>query len=81
MVDREEIDFDKAAGEFMFLGLRLTEGIRTDNFRTRFGKSPAEFYPQIESWIHSELLEDNGCFLRFTPKGLMLANSIFVHFM
>ena len=81
VVDREEIDRDKAAGEFMFLGLRLTEGIRIENFRQRFGMSPAVFYPQIESWIDGELLEDNGCFLRFTPKGLMLANSIFVHFM
>lgn len=81
VVDREEIDRDKAAGEFMFLGLRLTEGVRIETFRRRFGKSPAEFYPQIESWIEGELLEENGCFLRFTPKGLMLANSIFVHFM
>ena len=81
VVDREEIDRDKAAGEFMFLGLRLTEGIRIENFRQRFGKSPAVFYPQMESWIDGELLEENGCFLRFTPKGLLLANSIFVHFM
>ena len=81
VADREEIDRDKAAGEFMFLGLRLTEGIRIENFRQRFGKSPVVFYPQIESWIDGELLEENGCFLRFTPKGLLLANSIFVHFM
>jgi oxygen-independent coproporphyrinogen-3 oxidase len=81
VVDREEIDRDKAAGEFMFLGLRLTEGIRIENFCQRFGKSPAVFYPQIESWIDGELLEKQTGYLRFTPKGLLLANSIFVHFM
>ena len=81
VVDREEIDRDKAAGELMFLGLRLTEGIRIENFRQRFGKSPAAFYPQIEAWIDGELLEKQTGYLRFTPKGLLLANSIFVHFM
>lgn len=81
IVDRETIDPRQAAAEFMFLGLRLTEGIRTDIFRQRFGQTPRDFYPQIDTWIAGDLLMDNGGFLRFTTKGLMLANSIFVHFM
>jgi oxygen-independent coproporphyrinogen-3 oxidase len=81
VTDREDIDPNKAAGEFMFLGLRLTEGIRVETFRERFGCPPANFYPQIESWIDGELLEEKNGFLRFTAKGLMLANSIFVNFM
>jgi len=81
IVDHEEIDREKAAGEFMFLGLRMIEGISTEDFRQRFGKSPMDFYPKIESWIEGELLEEKAGSLRFTPKGLMLANSIFVHFM
>ena len=81
VIERETIDSDKAAAEFMFLGLRMTEGIRSDSFRQRFGQTPREFYPQIDSWIDGDLLLENGGFLRFTAKGLMLANSIFVHFM
>ena len=81
IVDHEEIAREKAAGEFMFLGLRMVEGISTEDFRQRFGKSPMDFYPKIESWIEGELLEEKAGSLRFTPKGLMLANSIFVHFM
>jgi oxygen-independent coproporphyrinogen-3 oxidase len=81
IVDRETIDPHQAAAEFMFLGLRMTEGIRTDIFRQRFGQTPREFYPQIDTWIDGALLVENGGFLRFTTKGLMLANSIFVHFM
>jgi oxygen-independent coproporphyrinogen-3 oxidase len=81
IVDRETIDLRQAAAEFMFLGLRMTEGIRTDIFRQRFGQTPREFYPQIDTWIDGALLVENGGFLRFTTKGLMLANSIFVHFM
>ena len=81
ITERESIDFNKAAAEFMFLGLRMTEGIRTDIFRQRFGQTPREFYPQIDTWIDGDLLVENGGFLRFTTKGLLLANSIFVHFM
>jgi putative oxygen-independent coproporphyrinogen III oxidase len=81
IVDREAIEREKAAAEFMFLGLRMTEGISSENFRRRFGQTPIEFYPQIKSWIDAELLEEQTGSLRFTPKGLLLANSIFVHFM
>ncbi len=81
IVEREEIDLAKAAGEFMFLGLRMTEGISSELFRARFAKQPVEFYPRIETWIEGGFLQQRGEFLRLTPKGLMLANSIFVEFM
>ena len=80
IVDREAIECEKAAAEFMFLGLRMTEGISSETFRRRFGQTPVELYPQIKLWIDEELLEEQAGFLRFTPKGLLLANSIFVHF-
>ena len=81
IVDREEIDRQKAAGEFMFLGLRMTEGISVEDFGRRFGQIPINAYPQIGLWIEEGLLEESAGFLRFTSKGLLLANSIFVHFM
>jgi coproporphyrinogen III oxidase-like Fe-S oxidoreductase len=65
----------------MFLGLRMTAGISIETFRSRFGKSPDEFYPRIQSWIESDLLERHHGSLRLTVKGLLLANSIFVEFM
>jgi coproporphyrinogen III oxidase-like Fe-S oxidoreductase len=81
VADREEIDFDKAAGEFMFLGLRLTAGISTEAFQIKFGKTPKEFYPRIQTWIDGEFLEETKGHLRLTQKGMMVANSIFVYFM
>jgi putative oxygen-independent coproporphyrinogen III oxidase len=81
VVEREAVDAHKAAAEFMFLGLRMTDGIRTDTFLQRFGQTPRQFYPQIDTWIEGDLLMESAGFLRFTAKGLMLANSIFVHFM
>jgi oxygen-independent coproporphyrinogen-3 oxidase len=81
VVEREEIDLAKAAGECLFLGLRMTEGISVESFRARFGKPPVEFYSRISSWMEGDFLEENHGRLRLTAKGLMLANSIFIEFM
>ena len=77
---REEIELAKAAGEFMFLGLRMTDGISTKEFQARFGKPPAIFYPQIANWLEGDFIVEQDGYLRLTKKGLMLANSIFVEF-
>jgi oxygen-independent coproporphyrinogen-3 oxidase len=81
LVGREDIDVDKATAEFLFLGLRMTEGIAVDDFHQRFGKLPAELYPEIKLWSDAGLMEENSGYLRLTHKGLLVANSIFVHFM
>ena len=80
VIARETIDQDKAAGEFLFLGLRMTEGVSIDAFRARFRRTPVEFSPRIAAWIEGGLMEENGGHLRLTAKGLLLANSIFVEF-
>ena len=81
VVEKEEIERSKAAGEFMFLGLRMIEGVSIKKFRARFGKAPAEMYSRIRDWIDADVMEERRGHLRLTPKGLMLANSIFVEFM
>jgi putative oxygen-independent coproporphyrinogen III oxidase len=81
VAEQENIDAIKAAGEFLFLGLRMTVGISLQKFSHRFGKSPVEFYPKIKTFIEAELMEEKNGYLRLTPKGLLLANSIFVEFM
>jgi oxygen-independent coproporphyrinogen-3 oxidase len=81
VAEQENIDATKAAGEFLFVGLRMTAGISLQTFSHRFGKSPVEFYPKIKTCIEGELMEETNGHLRLTPKGLLLANSIFVEFM
>jgi oxygen-independent coproporphyrinogen III oxidase len=76
----EEGDLTRAAGEHMFSGLRLIDGISLDAFVTRFGKSAPELYPQISGWVSEGLMETDGNRLRLTPRGILVANSIFVHF-
>ncbi len=79
-VETEKSDRSKAAGEFMFAGLRLIEGISIEKFVCRFAKTPMEFYPQINDWLDEGLVEKKGDQLRLTKRGLMVANSIFVQF-
>lgn len=63
----------------MILGLRLIEGVSTQEFEARFGMSPtASFGPAIERHLGTGLLEWAGDRLRLTPRGLLLANEVFV---
>jgi oxygen-independent coproporphyrinogen III oxidase len=78
ITDRENIDRDKAAGEFLFLGLRMISGISSEAFRANFDRSPVEFYPKIKTWREAGLIEEESGNLRLTAKGLLLANSVFV---
>jgi oxygen-independent coproporphyrinogen III oxidase len=80
VAEQENIDAIKSAGEFLFLGLRMTAGISLQTFSHRFGRSPVDFYPKIKSWREAGLMEEKNGMLRLTAKGLLLANSIFVEF-
>ena len=80
VTDAEESDLSRAAGEYMFSGLRLIDGICLDALVIRFGKSASELYPQISGWVGEGLMETDGNRLRLTPRGILVANSIFVHF-
>ncbi len=80
LVEMEQSDLTKAASEFMFLGLRMIQGISVDEFSTRFGKTPDAFYPQISDWLEDGLMELHDARLRLTRRGLLVANSIFVNF-
>jgi oxygen-independent coproporphyrinogen III oxidase len=81
VAELEQVDRAQAAAEFMFLGLRMTEGISPVVFRERFGEFPWEAFPRIKDLIEATLLEVKHGFLRLSKKGLLVANSIFVEFM
>jgi oxygen-independent coproporphyrinogen-3 oxidase len=79
--------------EFMMTGLRLTqEGIRLDEFQTRFGQSMNDVYEkEIQGLLKLELIEwveDNsflggegkGLKIRLTKRGRLLGNQVFMQF-
>jgi oxygen-independent coproporphyrinogen-3 oxidase len=63
--------------EYLFMGLRLIEGIEGDKFRVKFGCDLFELYgSEIRNLIDLGLLEWKGR-LKLTQKGLLLANEVF----
>ncbi len=71
----------EAMAETMFLGLRMLEGIDPERFRREFGVAPEEAYPvEYLGLLAAGLLELANGRLRLSPRGLILANQVFVKF-
>lgn len=70
--------------EYMFLGLRLTDGVETGGFQAAFGRTLEEMYGAvIEKNERDGLLEcrDGGKRLALTERGLDLANYVMAQFL
>ncbi|MBQ9091040.1 MAG: oxygen-independent coproporphyrinogen III oxidase [Anaerotignum sp.] len=82
---KEEIEIiteEDALAEFMFLGLRLTEGVSFDRFRERFGKEMKNIYgSQIEALVKEGLLEEDAVGVRLTRRGVDVSNIVFEKFL
>lgn len=83
IIEEEEILSKEARmEEFMFLGLRMTKGICTDDFEKKFAESFAEIYGKAaEKLLKEGLMEQNGHVLRLTDRGLNLCNYCFEQFL
>ena len=67
--------------EFMFLGLRMTEGIRINEFYEKFGVTVSEVYGEvIKKYSDMKMLEINGENMKLTDKGVDVSNIIFADF-
>lgn len=71
-----------ARGEAMFLGLRMARGVDATRFAEEFGAPPRHFFAAaIERLCDDALLEEEeGGDLRLTPRGRLLADSVFQWF-
>lgn len=71
-----------AMAEFMFLGLRLTEGVRIAAFAEEFGRSLYEIYgPWIEKMTAGGLLCEKNGYIALTDLGMDLANTVMSGFL
>lgn len=71
-----------ALEETFFLGLRLTRGISLDAIAAEFGMDAIECHrPAIAEMIANDLLETEGEIIRLTPRGRLLSNEVFQHFL
>ena len=70
--------------EFMFLGLRMMEGVSTEEFETCFGKSLQEVYgEQIVTLEKQGLIKFNKEMKQYalTTQGIDVSNQVFVEFL
>lgn len=76
LTEREQME------EFMFLGLRLTEGVSKKRFFKTFGKKFTDVYPGIsEKLIREGLLVQEGDRLKLTELGLDVSNRVMAEFL
>lgn len=67
--------------EFIFMGLRMNEGISLKVFKERFNISIEDIYKEpIEKLIASKLLELDKDNLKLTQKGREISNTVFIEF-
>lgn len=68
--------------EFMFLGLRMIEGISEKEFQKNFGRSYDSVYGKVtEKLIAQELIEKNGDNVKLTKRGVDVSNYVMSQFL
>jgi oxygen-independent coproporphyrinogen-3 oxidase len=82
ITDTECLTGDAEKSETLMLALRKREGISLDVYQNRFGEDIAVAFRDIlKKWLDLKLLERTATHLRLTPRGLFLANEVFVELM
>ena len=80
--DVENIDTSAQMEEFIFLGLRMTQGISPEEFQRQFGVDiHSRFGVQIFKYMSLGLLESRGGRFRLTPGGIDVSNIILADFL
>ncbi|MCQ2910630.1 MAG: radical SAM family heme chaperone HemW [Clostridia bacterium] len=68
--------------EFMFLGLRMLDGISINKFKEKFGKDIFDIYGDtINEMIEDGYLEREDDLIRLSKKGIDVSNVLFAEFM
>lgn len=82
-VDEEELTMAQCMSEVMFMGLRQAAGVDIYPVISRFRVDPLRFYAnELPPLYAAGLLEysEDAHSLRLTPKGMLLANQVFLAF-
>jgi oxygen-independent coproporphyrinogen-3 oxidase len=80
--ERTPLSRTEAMAEFLFLGLRMLEGVEETRFAREFGCTIDEVYPGVVGKLCADnLLERRAGWLRLSTPGLMVANQVFVRFL
>jgi len=81
VLEKHRLTTDDATEEYIFLGLRLAEGIKFRAFEQEFGRSFFEIYGTItDELVKAGLLRQEEDSLRLTRRGMLLSNQVFNRF-
>ena len=80
--DEENLSVTDEMEEFMFLGLRMMQGVSKDVFATTFHKNMDEIYGTVLHKLENlDLIEVNGDWVRLTKRGIDVSNYVFEQFL
>lgn len=80
-VHEEKLTIDDMMGEFMFMGLRMTQGIEIDDFKRRFSLNIWDVYGnEIRKLEDDGLIKINAGRMFLTDRGIDVSNRVFVEF-
>ncbi len=80
-LDREILTEEEKQEEFMFMGLRMNEGISRDKFFERFKTSLDSVYgDEIKELVSEKLLIEKDGRISLTDRGVDISNSVFEKF-
>ncbi|MBQ7780802.1 MAG: oxygen-independent coproporphyrinogen III oxidase [Lachnospiraceae bacterium] len=79
--EQEILSVEEQMEEFMFLGLRMTNGISKEEFRKTFGVSVEDIFGEIiRKNIKEELLQQKADRIALTKRGLDVSNYVMAQF-
>jgi oxygen-independent coproporphyrinogen-3 oxidase len=78
----EEINTNDSMEEFMFLGLRMMEGVKCSDFKMRYGVDMESVYGEvIEKHINLGNLIKTQSHIKLSTDAIPISNQVFVDFM
>lgn len=78
----QKIDETAAMEEFMFLGLRMAEGVSKDEFYNEFGRKINSVYKDvIAKYVAFGLLKDTSSNIFLTDRGIDVSNQVMAGFL
>jgi len=73
---------EQISSELMFLGLRLLNGINTQEYYKIFGIDLKSIYKsQLKNLVEAQLLENSGSQIKLSPSKIFVSNGIFEEFL
>lgn len=80
--NNQELSIEEQMEEFMFLGLRMADGISKEEFKDKFGKDIYEVYGaqlEKEERVGNLIIDDKR--IRLTSKGIDISNIVLANFL